>query len=279
MPFSSTSVSVDGLNLHVAQRGSGPIAIVFLHYWGGTSRTWGPVIDRLAEHHRCVAVDLRGWGQSDRTAHDFSLDAQAADVEAVIAELGLGDFVLVGHSMGAKIAQIIASRRPPGLRSLVLVAPAPPTPVIIPDEEKQMRLGAYRSVEGMGMVLGILAERPLSEAHRRQVVEDTLGGQDEAKEAWVARNMAVDISSAASAIEVPVDLILGTADRVETEEVLRREIPRFIRHVRFHLIAGVGHLPPLEAPDEVAAMIASTLPDLRGSRRVAGPRDPDSPDR
>ena len=265
MPPSSMTVSATGLNLYVAQQGSGPIAIVFLHYWGGTSRTWAPVVDRLSERHRCVAVDLRGWGRSDRTATDFSLDIQAADVEAVIAELGLTDFVLVGHSMGAKIAQIVASRRPTGLRSLVLVAPAPPTPVIISDEEKQMRLGAYRSEEGLAMVLGILAERPLSEAHRRQVVEDTLGGQEAAKEAWIARNMAVDISGAAAAIEVPVDLILGSADQVETEAVLRREIPRFIRHVRFHMINGVGHLPPLEAPEEVAAIIAGTLPDLGSS--------------
>ena len=110
------------------------------------------------------------------------------------------------------------------------------------------------------MVLGILAARPLSEAHRRQVVEDTLGGQEEAKEAWVARNMAVDISGVASAIEVPVHVVVGDADKIETEEVLRREIPRFIRHVRFHVLNGVGHLPPLEAPQEIASIIAGVLP-------------------
>lgn len=259
---SSTTVSVNGLNLHVAQKGSGQTAIVFLHYWGGSGRTWGPVIDRLSEHHRCVAVDLRGWGKSDCTASDFSLAAQASDVEAVIAELGLTDFVLVGHSMGGKIAQIVASRHPPGLRVLVLVAPAPPTPVLIPDEEKEMRLAGYRSEEGVGMVLGILAKRPLSEAHRRQVVEDTLSGQKEAKEAWIGQNMAVDISSAASAIEVPVHVIVGDKDKVETEEVLRREMPRYIQNVRFHILGGVGHLAPLEAPEEITSIITGASRDL-----------------
>ncbi len=259
---SSTIVSINGLNLHVAQKGDGQVAIVFLHYWGGSSRTWGPVIDRLSERHRCVALDLRGWGKSDRTASDFSLAAQASDVDAVIAELGLTDFVLVGHSMGGKIAQIVASRHPSGLRALVLVAPAPPTPVLIPDEEKQMRLAGYRSEEGVGMVLGILARRPLSEAHRLQVVEDTLGGQEEAKQAWVGQNMAVDISSAASAIEVPVHVVVGDRDKVETEEVLRREIPRFIRNVRFHVLDDVGHLAPLEAPEEIASIIADASRDL-----------------
>lgn len=262
MPPSSTTVSANGLNLHVAQEGSGPVAIVLLHYWGGSSRTWGPVIDQLSAHYRCVAVDLRGWGKSDHTARDFSLAAQASDVEAVIAALGLTDFVLVGHSMGGKIAQLVASHRPSGLRALVLVAPAPPTPVLIPDEEKQMRLMGYRSEEGAGMVLGILAKRPLSEAHRRQVVEDTLGGQEEAKEAWVGQNMAVDISGAASTIEVPVDVIVGDADTVEPEAVLRREIPRFVRNVRFHVLGGVGHLSPLEAPEEIAAIVAGAARDV-----------------
>ncbi len=258
----STTVSANGLKLHVVQKGSGQVAIVFLHYWGGSSRTWGPVIDQLSDHHRCVAVDLRGWGKSDRTASDFSLAAQASDVEAVIAELGLTDFVLVGHSMGGKIAQLVASRHPFGLCALVLVAPAPPTPVLVSEEEKEMRLMGYRSEEGVGMVLGILARRPLSEVHRRQVVEDTLGGQDEAKEAWIGQNMAVDISSAASAIEVPVHVIVGDADKVETEEVLRREMPRYIRNVQFHILNGVGHLAPLETPAEIASIIAAAPRDL-----------------
>jgi len=258
----STTVSANGINLHVAQRGSGQVAILFLHYWGGSSRTWDPVIDRLSGHHRCVAVDLRGWGKSDHSASDFSLAAQASDVEAVIAELGLADFVLVGHSMGGKIAQIVASHRLVGLRALVLVAPAPPTPVLVPDEEKQMRLAGYRSEEGVQMVLGILAGRTLSEAHRRQVVEDTLGGQEEAKEAWISQNMALDISSAASAIEIPVHVIVGDADKVETVEVLRREIPRFIQNARFHILDDVGHLSPLEAPEEIASIIEGVTREL-----------------
>lgn len=257
----STTVSANGIELHVAQQGDGRVAIVFLHYWGGSGRTWNPVIDRLSAQYRCVAVDLRGWGKSDHTANDFSLDAQAADVEAVVAQLGLTDFVLVGHSMGGKIAQIVASHRPAGLRALVLVAPAPPTPVLISDEEKQQRLAGYHSEDGVGIVLGILAQRTLSEAIRRQVVEDKLAGQEEAKAAWIGQNMAVDISVAASKIEVPVDVVVGNADKVETEEVLRKEVPRFIRNVRFHILDGVGHLSPLEAPDEIASIVAGAAHD------------------
>ena len=52
----------------------------------------------------------------------------ADDVEVVTQRLSLNRFILVGHSMGGKVAQIVAGRRRTGLMGLVLVAPAPPTP-------------------------------------------------------------------------------------------------------------------------------------------------------
>ncbi len=144
---SSITLPANGVNLRVVQVGQGKTAIVFLYYWGGSSRTWQPVIDQLSGDFRCVAIDLYGWGKSDHTAKNFSLDIQASDVTGTIADLGLNDFIPVGHSIGGKIAQIVASRSPSGLRALVLVAPAPPTPVLISDQEKQMRLGGYSSEE------------------------------------------------------------------------------------------------------------------------------------
>ncbi len=104
------------------------------------------------------------------------------------------------------------------------------------------------------MVLGILAERPPRDALHRKIVEDTLGGQQKAKKAWISENMAVDISGDLSAIDVPVHVIVGNADRVETKEILRREIPRFLGDARFHVLDGVGHLAPLEAPGDVASI-------------------------
>jgi pimeloyl-ACP methyl ester carboxylesterase len=82
-------------------------------------------------------VDLRGWGKSEHHADDYSLFAQADDVEGVIKALSVKDFVLVGHSMGGKIAQILAGRRPDGLRAVVLVSPAPLTFVNPPGAHKR----------------------------------------------------------------------------------------------------------------------------------------------
>jgi 3-oxoadipate enol-lactonase len=54
--------------LHVEEAGDGMPALVFLHYWGGSSRTWHPVIERLSGSARCVAIDHSGWGQSSAPA-------------------------------------------------------------------------------------------------------------------------------------------------------------------------------------------------------------------
>ena len=98
------------LEIYAEEEGEGSPALVFIHYWGGSRRTWSEVIAPLSSRFRCIAVDLRGWGKSDRPVDDYSLFAQADDVEGVVEALNVKDFVLVGHSMGGKIAQILAGR-------------------------------------------------------------------------------------------------------------------------------------------------------------------------
>ena len=110
------------------------------------------------------------------------------------------------------------------------------------------------TVDGLEL-LRVLTERALSASDCAQVVKDSVGGQPQAKAAWIERNLAVDIPADALTISAPVDIIVGDADRVETEAVLRREVVRFVPDARVHDLRGVGHLSPLEAPDEVASII------------------------
>ena len=53
-------VYVNGVGLNVVEAGEGSPALLFLRYWGGSSRTWSAVVDRLSANHRCTAVDFRG---------------------------------------------------------------------------------------------------------------------------------------------------------------------------------------------------------------------------
>ena len=229
---------------------------------------WGS--KQLSDRFRCIAVDLRGWGKSDRHNEDYNLFTQADDVEGVIEELNLMDFVFVGHSMGGKIAQILAGRRPVGLRAVLLVAPAPPTPLNVPDTQKQSMLNSYTTPEGIGDALKVISHKPLTLAQRLQVTEDSLGGAQTAKVAWISHGMGLDISKESASITVPICVIVGSEDQVEKEAALREAFLPLVPHAKFETIAGVGHLSPLEGSDEVAEVISDFLAEQQRSANEKG---------
>ena len=140
-----TGVTTEAVTLHVEQEGTGAPALVFLHYWGRSARTWTAVMGRLSSTNRCVTIDQRGWGRSEAPANDYAIRDLADDAQAVISALRLTDYILVGQSMGGEVAQLVASRRPDGLRGVVLVAPAPAKPPVIPEAVRGQMADAYGS--------------------------------------------------------------------------------------------------------------------------------------
>ena len=255
-------VNTSGAAIHVTESGVAEPALVFLHYWGGSSRTWQGVVDRLGETRRMVALDQRGWGNSVVTDGRYDLATMADDVEAVAHSLGLRRYALVGHSMGGKVAQIVAARRPTGLLGLVLIAPAPPTPMPVTEEQRVAMLGSYGSREGALQALSVLAGSPLSPKMRERVIEDTLRGVAGAKRAWTESGMINDVSAGFDAVTVPVTVVIGDRDLVEHEAALREIFARLLPHTTFRVLNGVGHLSPLEAPDAVAEACRTFLDRL-----------------
>ncbi|MBB5357480.1 pimeloyl-ACP methyl ester carboxylesterase [Rhodanobacter sp. ANJX3] len=246
----------NGIELHVEQRGAGSPAVVFLHYWGGSSRTWQHVVDPLAPDLRTIAIDQRGWGRSAAPASGYALADMANDALAVVEALDLERYILVGHSMGGKVAQLIASRRPRGLVGLALVAPAPPTPLNLPLEIREGMVRAYDSRESIIATLDqVLAPDGLDAEDRETVIADSLAGAAAAKEAWPLASSQEDIATAVAAIDVPVIVISGEHDRVDPPEGLRRELLPRIPQAELYVLPKVGHLSPLEAPDLVADLI------------------------
>jgi pimeloyl-ACP methyl ester carboxylesterase/ketosteroid isomerase-like protein len=253
-----TSIETNGTRIHVRRRGSGELALVFLHYYGGSSRTWDKVVKALPDRYRIVATDHRGWGDSAAPAQGYRIEDLANDAEGVIEALSLTRYVLVGHSMGGKVAQLIASRRPKGLAGLVLVAPSPPSPALLSDEEAATLSGAYRSRESVEFVIDhVLTARPLDAASREQVIEDSLKAAPQAKSAWPDIAMREDITAAVAAIDVPVIVIAGEQDRVDRVATLEAELLPRIAHAAMQILPGIGHLSPLEAPADLAQRIAS----------------------
>jgi len=84
MSAQSHKIRVGQVEIYAEDTGQGNPALVFLHYWGGSRRTWSGVVEQLSDRFRCIAVDLRGWGKSDRHNEDYNLFAQADDIEGVI---------------------------------------------------------------------------------------------------------------------------------------------------------------------------------------------------
>jgi 3-oxoadipate enol-lactonase len=255
---------INGVGLNVHDQGDGEPVVVFLHYWGGSSRTWEEVIKRLQTNFRCLAYDHRGWGDSD-AATSYRLQDLADDAAALIEAFRLQRYVLVGHSMGGKVAQLVASRRPVGLVGLLLVAPSPPVPMAVPLEQRMQMIeayGAWQSVEFL--IEHVLTATPVSEKAREIIIEDTLRGAPQAKRAWPEAGMIEDISVFVGNISVPTLVLAGEKDQVERVEILRQELVPRIPGAQLRVISRTGHLSPLEVPGEVAGGIWNFLASLPG---------------
>jgi pimeloyl-ACP methyl ester carboxylesterase len=262
-------IEANGIGINVRDQGHGEPSLVFLHYWGGSSRTWRDVIARLP-NYRSIAIDHRGWGESDAPADGYTIADLADDAQAVIAALKLQRYVIVGHSMGGKTAQLLASRRPAGLAGLVLVAPSPPSPTLPPNEQREALLHAYDTRESVAYVRdNILTARPLTEAQKARVIEDSLIGGPAAKLGWVTQAMPEDIRAEVARINVPTLVLSGDKDQVDPTARLREEVLPGISGSRLHVLAGVGHLAMLEAPDEVARAIEDFVgSEITSSRAI-----------
>jgi pimeloyl-ACP methyl ester carboxylesterase len=249
-------IASNGIHIYVEENGSGDLPLGFLPYWGGSSRTWRHVTAVLAKTHRTLAIDHRGWGRSDAPASGYGLADLAADARGVIEALGLRRYILVGHSMGGKVAQLMASRRPPGLCGLALVAPSPPSPMKMPAEARAMMANAYASREAVEAALDTtLTAKALSPEDRAQVIEDSLRGAPQAKAAWPRSTSLEDITRQVSAIAVPTIVIAGELDRVDSVETLRSEVLSRIPHAVLHVVPNTGHLSMLESPEILARLI------------------------
>ncbi len=113
--------AVDGGRLYLDCRGEGSPTVVLVAGMGVGAETWAPVLPDLAATTRTCAYDRPGIGRSDPgTTKDHA--AAAADLRALLAAAGEdGPFVLVGHSLGADMARVMASMDRPSVVGLALI--------------------------------------------------------------------------------------------------------------------------------------------------------------
>ena len=111
-----------GHRLRYATRGADlPIAVVFVHGWPDSWRSFEPVLDALPPTTSAVSVSLRGFGGSDAPPDGYTPDDFAADVRELVDHLDVTSAVFVGHSMGTLVVQRLAASHPEIVAGLVLI--------------------------------------------------------------------------------------------------------------------------------------------------------------
>jgi len=120
------ATAADGTRIAVASVGSGPPLLRAAHWLSHVehdlqSPVWRPWLETLGRRHTYIRYDQRGCGLSDHEPSDFSLDTWVGDLEAVVDELKLRRFPLIGMSQGGAVAILYALRHPEKVSRLVLL--------------------------------------------------------------------------------------------------------------------------------------------------------------
>lgn len=238
--------------------------LVFLHALGASGREWDLVRRHLPDHP-CLAIDLAGFGECADGGY-ADVGAMADALADAIRAHRLTACILVGHSMGGKIATLVAARAAAGEQGLagivgvVLVAASPPAPEPIEDGRRAQMIdwvadGPVARHDAKTFVDANCAA-PLPDPLREQAIADVERSSREAWLGWLERGSREDWSSRVGAIAIPA-LILAGAEDGDLGEAAQRalNLPHY-PHGMVATIDGAAHLIPYEQPEALAKAIA-----------------------
>ncbi len=246
----------DGAALAYVERGArGGIPLLFVHGWQGAAAVWAPIIDELASRYRTIAVDVRGFAGSHAAPGPYTVDAFANDLSELLVALDLDPLVVVGHSMGAAIAQRFAIDRPDAVEGLVLIAPVAASGVdFSPGLEAAFRATAGNPEKARAWLAKLTYRPPAPE------IATLLQSAAAAVPAHVALESfeswsRLSFEDEARTIETPTLVIAPGEDRPMTPDWVRARIADLIGKSRFEVVPESGHYVVLEHPKRVAALI------------------------
>src|ERR687889_2455955 len=125
-PWTHRFVSANGTRFHVVEAGTGPL-VLFLHGFPEAWFAWEPQLTAVADAgFRAVAVDLRGYGASDKPPRGYDGYTMAADVTGLIRALGERTATIVGSGFGGMVGWTAAAFHPRLVRRLVVLGAAHP---------------------------------------------------------------------------------------------------------------------------------------------------------
>jgi pimeloyl-ACP methyl ester carboxylesterase len=268
-------VRVSDQYVHVEQAGpAGAEPVVLIHGFGASTYSWRNIIPTLSGSFRTLAVDLNGFGytQRPRDAASYSREGQVRLVLGILDELGIEKAHFVGHSYGGALTQWIVSRHPERVRSFVLVDSAAPTY----PEDRRSAVAAFRPLSTLFLRSFALREDSVRKALRKSVADPAVV-TDELVRAYWERLTIEGVSDAYYGLTAPRRGKLGSSERVVFEDldlpglVVWGSEDRLVRledgraaaarmpQARFVVMEEVGHLPMEERPEELSRLLLEFL--------------------
>ena len=244
--------------------------LVCLHALGASRHSFDAVAAELGDTFDVLALDLPGFGDEPTqtgTAVEDMVTHVISSINRHLSTVGWGRWLLVGHSMGGKVASIVAARTLDGsaplfgLAGVVLLAGSPPSPEPMAEEKRS---------EMTGWAL----DGPLDEAAARSFIDANTGSplpaeadaaaladlrkaSPEAWRVWLQRGSREDWSTSVATLDIPALIIAGGADGPLGPDGQRETNGPVYPQAEWLVLDGAGHLLPHERPVEVAAAVAT----------------------
>ena len=258
---------LDDIEIGYDDTGRGSPALLFVHGFPHDRTLWAPQLQGLAVQARCLAPDLRGFGETTAAA-PWSMDQYADDLVGLLDVLHIERAVVAGLSMGGYVAFALWRRHPQRVRALVLCNTRPGADT---DEgrEKRRKLIATAREQGMGPVAdaqltGMLGKttrsnRPeIANVVHRMISSQPVDGVVGALEAMMSRP---DSTPALASIDVPTLIVAGEEDTI-IPMAEAKAMQAAIRGSTLEVITGTGHLSNLERPAAFNHVVSEFLAKL-----------------
>jgi pimeloyl-ACP methyl ester carboxylesterase len=248
-----------GPRLHYAEFGSPDgRPILFLHGWPDSWFTFSRVVEHLPDDFRAIAIDQRGYGDSDRPDSGYSIAELADDAIAFLDALGIQRATLVGHSFGSFVARCAAIAHPERVAALALIGTGYSTSnAVMRELQNALRdLPEPIPVQFARDFQASTAYRPLPPEFFDRLIEESLKLPPRLWRVLIDRLVEYDDTTMLPRLAVPTLLLWGDKDALFS----RAEQDRFVSALpsaQLLLYEETGHCPNWEQPDRVAADVAA----------------------
>jgi 3-oxoadipate enol-lactonase len=237
------------------------LPLVFANSLGTDLRVWDALLPHLPPGLRVIRYDMRGHGLTDAPEGEYWMGDLVADAAALLDHLGVKRATLVGLSIGGVVAQGLAAERPDLIRALVLSNTAAKigTPDIWAERVAAVRAGGVEALADATLTRWFTprfhAERADELAGWRNMLTRTpVAGYV----GCCAALAETDLRDSTARLALPTLAIAGAQDG-STPPDLVRETAESIEGARFEIIRGAGHIPWVETPDRLGALLTGFL--------------------